>query len=238
MASLKNTTTPVAAHPRRPARQNRIQHLILASTSPFRRQLLTAAGITVQAVAPEVDESGIAGATPAAQAQLRAEAKAMAVARKYPDAVVIGADQVLSHHGHAFDKVDSAQAAHQRLRMLSGSTHYLHSAVALAVSGQGEAEPKARVVRSFVLDLAMPMRDLSDEDIAAYIAHGEWRGSVGCYQFEHRGVHLFAGADHDASAIVGLPLQPLLAALRELGVDLLRHPQPPWILADGCDEGD
>jgi septum formation protein len=81
-----------------------------------------------------------------------------------------------------------------------------------------------------VVDVPMPMRPLSAADIEAYLLTQEWRGSVGCYQYENRGVHLFDGVAKDQSTIVGLPLQELLRALRDLGVDLLRQPQPPWRL--------
>jgi septum formation protein len=74
------------------------------------------------------------------------------------------------------------------------------------------------------------MRPLGDAAIEAYLATGEWQGSVGCYQYEHRGVQLFEGVRGDQSAIVGLPLQELCAALRRLGLDVLEDPRGPWTL--------
>lgn len=202
-----------------------VKQLILASQSPFRRSLLAAAGLRFEAETAPVDERDVAGLPPRALALGRARLKGAAVARLRPDALVIGADQVLGLEGVAYDKAESEAEAAVKLRELAGKTHTLHSAVTLILGGSG------REVAHFVVDVPMPMRGLSDDEISAYVATGEWRGVVGCYQFENRGVHLFEAASFDHSAIVGLPLQPLLKALRALGVDALSRPAPPWELS-------
>ena len=164
-------------------------------------------------------------------ASLRSEAKALATAALHPEALVIGADQVLGLDGRGFDKVHSAAAARQRLALLSGRTHHLHSGLALAL-GPAAGRP-ARLLASRVVDTAMPMRRLTDAELDAYVATGEWQGSVGCYQFENRGVHLFQGIEcGEHSAIVGLPLTVLLSELRALGVDTLVNPTGPWELVE------
>ena len=153
---------------------------------------------------------------------------AMASASQAADSLVIGADQVLSLDGEAFDKVTTLAEARIRLKRLAGKTHILHTGMALALGSQ--AGQPARLLRSQVIDIKMPMRPLNADQIEAYLAMGEWEGSVGCYQFENRGVHLFTEVWADASAIVGLPLQALLADLRQLGIDSLVKPHPPWNL--------
>lgn len=152
----------------------------------------------------------------------RARAKALDVSQRQSDALVIGADQVLSYENKSFDKVQDKAAAQARLSLLAGSTHTLHSAFALAWQG--------RVLAADIEDCLMPMRHLTAAEIAAYVATGEWQGSVGCYQYENRGVQLFNGVRSEQSSIVGLALQPLLAALRQLGINPLLEPHPPWTL--------
>src|SRR5690606_9894419 len=87
-----------------------------------------------------------------------------------------------------------------------------------------------RVLVAEVIDVPMRMRALTEAEIDAYVATGEWQGSVGCYQYEHRGAHLFDGPGADQSTIVGLPLYRLLTLLRELGVNGLTSPAGPWTL--------
>ena len=204
-----------------------VKQLVLASGSPFRRALLASTGLSFRVEVADVDETSIAGLPPRQLALGRAELKAVAVARGMREALVIGADQVLSFEGRTFDKAKTAEEAAQRLAELSGRTHILHSAVTL-VPGAGLG--RDAVCASFVIEVPMPMRPLSSAEIAAYVATDEWRGAVGCYQFENRGVHLFDGVDADHSAIVGLPLQRLLKELRLLGVNALTAAMPPWEL--------
>lgn len=199
-----------------------VKQLILASQSPFRRALLQASGVAFNAAVAPIDERDVSHSDPKVQARLRAEAKAVAVARQMADAMVIGADQVLGLDGQALGKVETAADAKVRLARMSGRSHTLHSAVTLAFG--------PNVLWSAVVDVDMPMRSLSPAAIDAYIATGEWEGSSGCYQFENRGVHLFEGVDRDHAAIIGLPLQPLFARLRAFGMDLLQAPKPPWTI--------
>lgn len=200
-----------------------VNQLILASTSPFRAQILTSAGILFDAVAPEVDEKSIIGDTPAGTAKARAEAKALDVAGKYPQAVVIGADQVLSLGDRLLSKAGDINEARRRLLDLSGQTHVLHSGFALAHAG--------RILASDVVDVPMEMRRLSAGEIDRYLATGEWRGAVGCYQAENRGIQLFARIGGNTTAVVGLPVPELLTALRSVGVNPLEAPAGPWALS-------
>lgn len=186
--------------------------LLLASTSPTRRALLASAGLSVETRNPEVDEraveAGCAGLAPPDLALRLARAKAEAVARREPGRVVVAADQVLACDGATFHKPADAAAARAQLARLAGRTHALHSAVALADAGGA--------VESFVETARLTMRPLDDGAIAAYVAlaGSHVLGSVGAYQLEGLGIHLFTQIAGDHSTILGLPLLPLLARLR------------------------
>jgi len=205
-----------------------VKRIILASKSPFRRQLLATTGLIFAADQAPVDEYATQNSDPQELARQRSEAKAMAMARtvEAADSLVIGADQVLSLDGEAFDKVTTLAEARTRLQRLAGKTHILHTGMALAL-GSLAGQP-ARLLVSRVIDIKMPMRQLDASQIEAYLATGEWEGSVGCYQFENRGVNLFKDVWADGAAIVGLPLQTLQADLRQLGINALVKPHPPW----------
>ncbi|AWB21604.1 septum formation protein Maf [Methylobacterium currus] len=190
--------------------------LLLASTSPTRRALLASAGLAVDIQAPGVDERAVeaeaAGLSPEALAGRLAAAKAGAVAAQRPDRVVIGADQVLDLDGTVFHKPADRAGAAVHLARLQGRTHALHSAVALAVGGA--------VVERFVATARLTMRPLDEAGIAAYLdaAGPAVTGSVGAYQLEGVGIHLFDRIEGDHSTILGLPLLPLLARLRGRGL--------------------
>lgn len=193
------------------------QEIILASGSPHRRALLRNAGLEFSVEKPDIDERAVeaalagSGATPEDVAAVLAEAKAVAVSERHPDALVIGSDQTLSLGDELLHKVADMEAARRQLLRLSGRMHQLSSAVVLA--GQGEAIWRHTSVAHMTmrkLDPAAIGRYLSDVGDAAL-------GSVGCYQIEGRGIRLFEKIEGDFFTIVGLPLLPLLAALRDKG---------------------
>ncbi|SFG73915.1 Maf family protein [Methylobacterium gossipiicola] len=184
--------------------------LLLASTSPTRRALLAGAGLTVETRSPGVDERAIEaaclGLSPADLARRLARAKAEAVAASAPGRIVVGADQVLECDGVVFHKPADAEAARAQLGQLAGRTHRLHSAVAL-IAGEPE---------TFVETAHLTLRPLQPEAIAAYVALAGpgATASVGGYQLEGLGIHLFSEIAGDHTTILGLPLLPLLARLR------------------------
>jgi septum formation protein len=194
------------------------ERLILASASAARATMMRAAGIDFIVDASGIDESAIkrcarnAGGAALACAAALAEAKARAVAVRHPEAVVIGADQVLVAGAEWFDKpADLAEAALQ-LRQLRGRDHVLATA-ACAVHGE------ALLWRATAVP-ELTMRRFGDAFLAEYIAaEGEaLLGSVGGYRIEGRGVQLFSRIEGDHSAILGLPLLELLEFLRGRGL--------------------
>jgi septum formation protein len=194
--------------------------LLLASASATRRSLLEGAALPVETEASGVDERALEACVLAERAPsgeigpslacALARAKATAVSRRRPDRLVVGADQTLACDGELFHKPSDTEEAGAHLARLAGRTHVLHSAVALARGGE--------LVRDFVRSARMTMRPLSRDQIARYLAFaGESAiGSVGAYRVEGPGIHLFESIEGDHATILGLPLLPLLAALREL----------------------
>jgi septum formation protein len=193
--------------------------LILASSSKSRARLLEAAGLAFIIEPPGLDEaamrqaiSGEKSLDPHDVAEVLARAKAEAVSDLAPQAYVIGADQILALGKTVMSKPDSMEAARRQLLDLSGKTHTLHTAVAVATNGE------TRWAETTVATLTM--RKLPPEFIGRYLAAAgeEVLGSVGAYQLESLGVQLFDKIDGDYFSILGLPLIPLLDTLRREGV--------------------
>jgi len=186
--------------------------LILASQSRARQTLLANAGIAFEAVPAEIDEreiqrrSGLAA--PGDIAALLAREKAVAVSRQRPGRLVVGADQTLALGRELFSKPDGRAQARAQLSALAGGNHELHSAVAVARDG--------RIMFEAMALARMTMRPLNSVQIDAYLdtAGEAVTGSVGGYQLEGPGVHLFEHIEGDHFTILGLPLLPLLAFLR------------------------
>jgi septum formation protein len=190
--------------------------LILASQSKSRQTLLQAAGIPFEAYPADIDERGIQAASglkgPAAIAALLARSKASHVASRMSGRVVLGADQTLALKDRLFSKPAGRNQAAGQLRALAGATHELHSAIAV-VKGDSVLFEHVSVAR-------MTMRRLSDDMIDKYLdaAGLAVTTSVGAYQLEGLGVHLFERIEGDHFTILGLPLLPLLGSLRSIGL--------------------
>lgn len=183
--------------------------LLLASTSSARKALMDGLGLPYRAVAPEVDEVVPEGTPPAHAVALLAERKARAVLAKHPGALVIGSDQLVSLDGRALGKPPDAAAARAQLMAMRGRTHEILTAV--CVAGPAFLESEVDAARLTVLPL-------TDDEVAGYVATGEWQGCAGGYRVEGRGQALFARIDGDRAAIQGLPMQRLLRILREAGL--------------------
>jgi septum formation protein len=189
--------------------------LVLASTSPIRGTLLANAGVGYTAEAPGVDEAelkrGFEG-DDAALATRLAEAKALAVSTRRPNALAIGSDSLVSVDGRRFDKPAGRESAAEHLRFFSGRTMLLTSAVVLARGGVVEWRHAG--------EARLKVRDLSEAFIADYL-EADWPEvsyCVGVFRLEGPGVQLFESIEGDHFTILGLPLLPLLNALRERDV--------------------
>ena len=188
--------------------------LLLASSSAIRRAMLEAAGVAHAVVPSKVDESAVKARLddPAGLALELAAAKAVAVSRGRPDDWVIGSDSLVGVDGRLFGKPESRDQAAEHLRLFSGRAMQLTSAVALARGGA--------VDWGHCDGATLHVRDLSDSFIAAYL-DAEWPAvshCVGVFRLEGPGVQLFDRIEGDHFTILGMPLLPLLGALRERDV--------------------
>ncbi len=193
------------------------QHpLVLASQSRARQMLLANAGMSFEAVPADIDERAIQQKSgllqPGEIATLLAQEKALFVSARTSDRYVIGADQTLALGQRLFSKPAGRAQAAEQLRALAGNTHELHSAVSVAHGG--------KMLFSEVSIARLTMRRLSGEEIRTYLdaAGDAVTTSVGAYQLEGLGVHLFERIEGDHFTILGLPLLPLLAFLRGQGL--------------------
>ena len=186
--------------------------LILASQSRARQMLLANAGVAFEAIPANIDERAVQKASglsaPGEIAKLLAREKALWVSRQNPGRYVVGADQTLALGSRLFSKPAGRAAAAEQLRLLAGNTHELHSAFAVARDGE--------ILLADVSIASMSMRPLGEGEIEAYLdkAGDAVTTSVGAYQLEGLGVHLFEHIEGDHFTILGLPLLPLLAFLR------------------------
>lgn len=194
--------------------------LILASGSPYRRQMLEAAGLTFDVIPADIDEASLkskfmacsSALNPAAIAGALARAKAQVVSSQNNGALVIGSDQVLTFEGELLSKPSDTAAARHQLEQLRGKTHRLLSAVAIAQAGE--------IVWEHVGEAVLTMRRFTGTFLDKYIATVGPRicQTVGSYEIEGLGIQLFERVEGDHFTIIGLPLLPLLAELRSRGV--------------------
>lgn len=186
--------------------------LILASQSSARKMLLANAGLEFKAVTADIDERGIQAASklsnPREIGLLLACEKAKAVSVNHPGSYVIGADQTLALGKRLFNKPAGRAEALAQLRDLAGNRHELNSAVAVAHDG--------KIVFNDVSVARMTMRQMTESELSTYLdaAGAAVTTSVGAYQLEGLGIHLFERIEGDHFTILGLPLLPLLAFLR------------------------
>ena len=194
--------------------------LILASTSRYRRDLLQRLRVPFQVVSPEVDETPNAGEAPGALAERLAMAKAVAVASKYLDAVVIGSDQVAELDGLSIGKPHTHARATAQLRAMSGRRVVFHTAVAVVRHDRHFA-------RGLLAPVLVTFRSLSDAEIERYLLAEQPYDCAGSAKSEALGIALLAAIESDdPTALVGLPLIRTCTLLREAGLDPLEGDAP------------
>lgn len=192
--------------------------LVLASASPFRRELMENAGLEFHWEAARINERAIeqpleqSGATPDEVALALAAAKGLDVSSRHAQALVIGCDQTLSLGSRVYHKPRDLHEAEEHLRSFSGKTHRLNSAIALVQNGE--------VIWQHVSHALLTARELSDNFLRNHLHRVGEKAltSVGAYQLEGEGIQLFEKIEGDYFTILGLPMLPLLNKLRELGV--------------------
>jgi septum formation protein len=190
--------------------------LVLASTSRYRRELLARLRLPFATASPGADEMPWSGEAPAATALRLAEAKARSVARAWPDALIIGSDQVADVDGEAVSKPGTHAAARQQLARLSGKTVVFHTGLALLDARSGSCA-------TALVDVVSRFRALSTSAIDAYLAHERPYDCAGSVKSEALGIALFESIESDdPTALIGLPLIRLTSMLLAAGMPVLR----------------
>ena len=191
------------------------RQLILASTSRYRRELLERLGIAFKVVAPQVDESPLPQEAPRVLAERLALAKANAVAIQFPQAVVIGSDQVADLHGLSLGKPGTHDKAIAQLRLMRGQTVVFQTAVSVVCLDSGFEQSSLACVR-------VKFRDLTDDEIENYLQLEKPYDCAGSAKSEGLGIALLASIESDdPTALIGLPLIRTCQMLRAAGIELL-----------------
>jgi septum formation protein len=189
--------------------------LILASTSSYRRELLRRLGLHFGVEKPLVDEAALAGEAPRALAKRLAREKALAVARRFPGAVVIGSDQVAEHDARALGKPGTRERACEQLSGFSGQTVHFHTALCVL---QCMSEGDAPIAHTHVSLTRVRFRRLLRAEIERYVDREQVLDCAGSFKSEGLGIALFDAIDSDdPSALIGLPLIKLADILRNFG---------------------
>ena len=184
--------------------------LILASASPRRKKLLTDAGMEFEVVSPPIQEpdDGLRYLQPSQQAEALAYFKARCVAQEHPDCLVIGADTLVALGKTVLGKAPDASAAREMLRTLSGTKHAVITGVALV------GPDEQRLISSDVT--WVQMRKMSDDEIEAYIASGQWVGKAGAYGIQESAERFIESIDGSFTNVVGLPMELTRRMLAEM----------------------
>ena len=208
VSAASATTTPSPAS----------RTLVLGSTSPYRRELLTRLQVPFEVAAPDVDESPLPGEAPQALAERLALAKAHAVASAFPQAVVIGSDQVADLNGLSLGKPGTHEKAVIQLRQMRGQTVIFQTAVAVVCLESGFVQTDLAAVR-------VKFRDLTDQEIENYLRAEQPYDCAGSAKSEGLGIALLDAIDSDdPTALIGLPLIRTCRMIQAAGVVLLGRP--------------
>ncbi len=191
------------------------QPLILASSSPYRKELLARLGLAFEAVSPEVDESPLPEESPQDTALRLAQVKARKIAETHPEALVIGCDQVATLDGMQLGKPGNHENATKQLRMMQGRTVIFHSALCLY-------NAKTLTMQAEVVPYEVEFRKLSDEQIERYLRTEQPYNCAGSAKSEGLGIALISSMHgSDPNALIGLPLIKLITMLQNENVDVI-----------------
>lgn len=191
------------------------QNLILASTSPYRRELLSRLGLPFSVENPQTDETPVAGESPENLALRLSEAKARALAKTFPDALIIGSDQVATVNTKIYGKPGNHENAKRQLQELSGKTVNFFTGICLFNARTGHADVRG-------VPTLVTFRQLSDEEIENYLRREPAYNCAGSAKSEGLGIALLSSMiGEDPNALVGLPLIALCDMLRQQGVSVL-----------------
>jgi septum formation protein len=198
---------PVISHPHLP--------LILASSSPYRREVLSRLGVEFSSVSPDIDESPRDGESPQALVARLAESKAQAVAESHPKGLIIGSDQVATLDGIILGKPGNHERAVEQLTLASGRRITFHTGLCLLNSETGESQVRCE-------PFSVEFRDLSGEEIENYLRKEQPYNCAGAFKSEGLGICLFKRMEgDDPASLIGLPLIQLVDMLRNEGLDVL-----------------
>lgn len=191
------------------------QNLILASTSPYRRELLGRLGLSFSTANPQTDESPLPSEAPEALALRLSEAKARAVMAEHPDALIIGSDQVATVDGQIYGKPGNHERAVAQLKALSGKTVNFFTGLCLLNARTGQAELRG-------IPTLVTFRKLSEREIENYLRREPAYNCAGSAKSEGLGIALLHSMQgDDPNALIGLPLIALCDMLRRQGVEIL-----------------
>lgn len=192
-----------------------LRTLVLASTSPYRQELLTRLGLPFETASPEIDESRHEGEDPEEFVQRLSLAKAKAVAGKYPDALIIGSDQVATLDGTILGKPGTHERAMKQLKAASGRSVTFLTGLSLYDSATGRSHTVCEPFR-------VKFRPLTEEEIDDYLRREEPYDCAGSFKSEGLGIALFSLTDgEDPNSLIGLPLIQLVSMLLENGIHVL-----------------
>ncbi len=192
-----------------------MRRIVLASTSPFRRELMERLGIPFETAEPLFEEHVDQGEEPEELVKRLALGKAMSLAKSYPDTLIIGSDQVFVARGAVIGKPGSVERAREQLRLMSGGTHTFHTGLAVVDTASGETHTVS-------VPFTVTLRELADGEIDEYIRRDDPLCCAGSFKIEGLGIALMERLEGvDFTSLIGLPLISLVTILRKLGVNPL-----------------
>jgi septum formation protein len=189
--------------------------IVLASTSPYRRELLERLGLPFEAVAPDFDEQIDQGLSPEQLVQDLALGKALSLADAFPAALIIGSDQVFVVDGEIVGKPETVEKAFEQLKRMSGASHTFYTGLAVV-----DAESGIRLTSC--VPFTVTLRALADDEIRTYIRRENPLNCAGSFMIEGLGIALMEKLEGtDFTSLIGLPLIQLISLLRQLGINPL-----------------